>query len=230
MAKNPAKKASLRERVSQLWTALTFTRKHDPLLVPLLLVAFLAPVALGVVAWILGASWFAVLPIGVLLGILLALIVFGRRVAKATYAEVEGQPGAAAAVLDTIRGNWAVTPAVGGTPQQDLVHRVIGRPGVVLVIEGSIQRLKNVVAQEKKRVARIAPEIPVYELVVGDEKDQVPLRKLQSRLVKLPRNITPKQIHTLENRMQALGTRPPVPKGPLPKNAARAPKMKMQRR
>ncbi len=229
MAKDP-EKVSFRERTRQLWVAFTFTRKHDKLLVPLLLIAFLIPIAAAVGLWLFAhTQWFFTLPLGVLLGVLLALILFGRRVAKATYAEVEGQPGAAAAILENIRGNWRLTPAIAVTPQQDVVHRVVGRPGVILVIEGSTQRLKNLIAQEKKRVARIAPEVPIYELAVGNEADQVPIRKLQARLLKLPRNITPKQVATLEKRLQALGTRPPIPKGPMPKGA-RVPKMKMQRR
>ena len=39
-----------------------------------------------------------------LLGTLLAMIVFGRRAQKAAYAQMEGQPGAAAAALRMLRG------------------------------------------------------------------------------------------------------------------------------
>jgi hypothetical protein len=141
-------------------------------------------------------------------------------VSRATFAEVEGKPGAAAAVLQNMRGNWRITPGVAATPQQDVAHRVVGRPGVILLIEGSPTRLKNLIVQEKKRVSRVAPEIPVYDITVGDGDGQVPLRKLQTHLIKMPRNITPKQINALESRLQALGgVRPPIPKGPLPKGA-----------
>jgi hypothetical protein len=36
-----------------------------------------------------------------------------------------------------MRGDWRVTPAVGFTREQDLVHRVLGKPGVILVAEGA---------------------------------------------------------------------------------------------
>jgi hypothetical protein len=111
------------------------------------------------------------------------------------------------------------------------VHRVVGRPGVILLIEGSPARLKNLIVQEKKRVSRVAPDVPVYDITVGDGEGEVPLRKLQTHFIKMPRNITPKQINALENRLQALtATRPPLPKGPLPKGARMPKGAKLNRR
>jgi hypothetical protein len=224
-------KPSFRDRIRQIGTAFSFTRKHDKLIVPLLLGVFLVPVLIGVVVGLVTGQWITTMPLAVLLGVLLALIVFSRRVSKATYAEVEGKPGAAAAILQNMRGNWRITPAVAVTPQQDIVHRVVGRPGVILVIEGSPGRLKNLVVQEKKRVGRVAPEIPVYDVTVGNGEGQISLRKLQAHFVRLPRNITPKQINALEGRLQALGAaRPPLPKGPLPKGARMPKGAKLNRR
>jgi hypothetical protein len=211
-------KTSFRDRIRQIGAAFTFVRSRDKLVVPLLLVSFLTPVLIGVVVGLVSGLWLTTMPLAVLLGVLLAMIVFTRRVTNAQYAELEGKPGAAAALLQNMRGNWRVTPAVAATPQQDLVHRVVGRPGVVFVIEGSPARLKNLIVQEKKRVTRVAPEIPVYDVTVGNDDGQIPLRKIQTHFVKLPRNITPKQINALDGRLQALGAgRPPLPKGPLPK-------------
>jgi hypothetical protein len=213
-------KVSFRERIRQIGLAFSMTRKQDKLLVPLMLAAFLVPVAVAVVIALIIQEWIATIPAGVMLGILLMMVIFLRRVMKAQYAQIEGQMGAPAGIVQGMRGNWRVTPAVGFTPQQDLVHRVVGPPGVVLLIEGSATRLKNIVVQEKKKVGRVAPEVPVYDVVVGDGEGQVQLRKLQRHLVKLPRNITGKQINAVDGRLQALGgARPPVPKGPLPKGA-----------
>lgn len=213
-------KLSFRDRFKQFGPAFTFVRRHDKLIIPLLLATFLLPVLIGVVVALVTGQWLIMMPLAILLGLLLTMIIFTRRVARATYAEVEGKPGAAAAVLQNMRGNWRITPGIAATPQQDVVHRVVGRPGVILLIEGSPTRLKNLIVQEKKRVSRVAPEIPVYDVTVGDDAGQIPLRKLQTHFIKMPRNITPKQINALENRLQALGAaRPPIPKGPLPKGA-----------
>ncbi len=216
----PEEKVSFRDRVKQIGPAFRFVRQHDKLVVPLLLVAFLVPILLGVAIGLVTGQWLTTMPLAVAVAFLLTMIVFTRRVAKAQYAAFEGQPGAAAALLQNLRGGWRITPGIAATVQQDVVHRVLGRPGVVLLIEGSPTRLKNLIVQEKKRVSRIAPEVPIYDVVVGNDEGQVPLRKLQTHFVKLPRNITPKQVNALESRLQALtATRPPLPKGPLPKGA-----------
>src|SRR3712207_8461572 len=57
--------------------------------------------------------------------------------------------------------------------QLDAVHRVLGRPGVILVGEGSPSRVRPLLAQEKKRLARIAGDAPIYDVLVGDDEGQV---------------------------------------------------------
>jgi hypothetical protein len=123
-------------------------------------------------------------------------------------------------VLDNLRGRWKVTPAVAGTTQLDAVHRVIGRPGVVLVAEGAEHRLKPLLAQEKKRVSRLIGEIPIYDVTVGNGKGQITLAKLPRHLAKLPRNISAEQIDGLEGKLAILTTRgAAMPKGPIPRGA-----------
>lgn len=143
---------------------------------------------------------------------------FGRRANSAIFAQVEGQPGAAAAIAQSLRGDWRVTPAVAVTRSFDIVHRVVGRPGVVLIGEGAPARATQLIQQEKKRVGRVVGDAPIYDVMVGDGEGQVPLRRLQRHLLKLPRNLRPKQVDALETRMRALGTAgAPLPKGPLPR-------------
>jgi xanthosine utilization system XapX-like protein len=143
---------------------------------------------------------------------------FGRRANSAIFAQVEGQPGAAAAIAQSLRGDWRVTPAVAVTRSFDIVHRVVGRPGVVLIGEGGPARVTQLIQQEKKRVGRVVGDAPIYDVMVGEGEGQVPLRRLQRHLLKLPRNLRPKQVDALETRMRALGTAgAPLPKGPLPR-------------
>jgi hypothetical protein len=108
---------------------------------------------------------------------------------------------------------------VAGTTQLDAVHRVIGRPGVIFVGEGSANRVKLLLAQEKKRTARLVGDVPIYDVVVGNGEGEVPLAKLERHLTKLPANITVKQMDSLESRLAALGSRSgmaAMPKGPMP--------------
>ncbi len=95
-----------------------------------------------------------------LLGILFAMIVFGRRAQKAAYAQMEGQPGAAAAALRMLRRGWKTDPVIAFTKQQDIVHRVVGPPGIVLVGEGNPNRLRQLMTSERRKHERVAAERP----------------------------------------------------------------------
>jgi len=215
-----AKRAESRARRRQIYEAFKMQRREDKWLLPLMIGVFLLTIAvLFGLGFVFGLQWFT-LPLGIALGLLLAALLFGRRVQRNVYAKADGQPGAAAWVLDNLRGRWRVTPAVAGTTQLDAVHRVIGRPGIVLVAEGAPHRVKALLAQEKKRIARLIGDTPIYDVLVGSDEGQVPLRRLQRHIVKLPRNITVKQMDSLENKLAALGNRgAAMPKGPLPQGA-----------
>jgi hypothetical protein len=216
--KQPGRLRRFGNQLGMIKQAYSLTRKNDPKLPWILLIAFAATfVVIELIAiLVLGSPWL-LLPIAILLGLLVALIIFGRRAQGTAYRQVEGQPGAASWVLDGMRGDWRVTAGVAGTPQLDAVHRVLGRPGVILVGEGSPTRVRGLLAQEKKKVSRVVGDTPIYDIVVGEDEGQVPLRKLSSHVMKLPRNITAAEVNALGKRMAALGgPRMPVPGGPLP--------------
>jgi hypothetical protein len=219
-AKKP--KAPRGAKLKQIKTAFTVTRKQDPKVLPLVLAAFFGPLLLMVAIGLLVGHPFYLAFLGVLLGLVVAAFVFGRRVQATAYSQVEGQVGAAAAILTNMRGDWRVTPAVGFTREQDLVHRVVGRPGVVLVAEGAPQRTRGLITTQKKTLSRFIGDTPVYEVVVGDGEGQVGLRQLERHFLKLPRNIKPKAVNELDRRLKALPTNAmPIPKGPMPTRVPR---------
>jgi hypothetical protein len=205
------------QQLKMIKQAYSLTRRNDPKLPWILLIVFVATAAVIEVIGILLGSPFVVLPLAIVVGVLVSLIVFGRRAQGSAYRQVEGQAGAAAWVLEGMRGNWRVDSGVAGTPQLDAVHRVLGRPGVILVAEGSPQRVRGLLAQEKKRLSRVVGDTPIYDVTVGDDDGQVPLRKLSQHVMKLPRNLSPAEVNALGKRIAALGgARMPVPGGPLP--------------
>jgi hypothetical protein len=219
-----ASKAASRQRRGQLWQAFQIQRKEDKRLLPYMIGAFVlivgASVAFGLVSG--GITGYMMIPLGILLGALVAFIIFGRRAQKSVFRKADGQTGAAAWALENLRGKWRVTPGVAATGHFDAVHRVIGRPGVIFVGEGSATRVKPLLAQEKKRTARLVGDIPIYNIMVGNGDGEVPLAKLERHLTKLPANITVKQMDSLESRLAALGTKAgpaAMPKGPLPAQA-----------
>jgi hypothetical protein len=210
-------------RTAQIRQAYSMTRKSDPRVGWVTLATFLGVlVVLLAIGFLIGHPVYVGI-MGVMFAFLAATIVFGRRAEKAAFSQVEGQPGAAAAALNMLRKGWTVTPGVAVTRNQDLVHRAVGRPGVVLIAEGGgPSRLGNLLAQEKKKVARFVPDVPIYDIQAGNDEGQVPLRKLNKHLMKLPRNLKNDQVSEVNRRLKALGSMTlPIPKGPMPRNIQR---------
>ena len=92
----PAKKQgpSRRERLSQIRLAFTMTRKNDPKMLPLVLGAFVIVLAVFVLLGVLFGHPVYLGVVGVMFALLVAASVFGRRVQRSAFAQVEGQVGA----------------------------------------------------------------------------------------------------------------------------------------
>ncbi len=221
--KKAAKKVgpSRKEKLAQIKLAFSMTRKADPKMLPLVLGAFVITLAVFVLLGVLVSHPVYLGIIGFMISLLVAAAIFGRRVQKTAFGQVEGQLGAAAAVLSNMRGNWRITPAVGFTKEQDLLHRVIGRPGIVLVAEGAPNRVRNLIGAEKRSLSRHIGDTPIYDVVVGDGEGQVALKDLEKHFLRLPRNIKPAQVNVLDARLKALKSALPVPKGPMPTRVPR---------
>jgi len=203
-------------RIKQIGMVAGILRKTNPKALPIVAATGLGVLAIVVIIAIVTGSYFLI-PLGVLLGLGAAMILFGRFAQSAQYATLAGQPGAAAAILQSMRGGWSVTPAIAANKNMDVVHRAVGKPGVVLVGEGSPNRLPALLAAEKKRISRVAIDVPIYDIQVGDEEGQVPLRRLQRHIMKLPRNLKGPAVADLNFRLQALPQSLQMPKGPMPR-------------
>ncbi len=228
MAKKPADASTRKSaggdpskpgRIAQIRMVAKIVREANPRALPMIALVSIGIIAVFVVVGLLTGLATFLIPFGVLAGILAGVIMFGRFAQSAQFAQIEGQPGAAAAILQTLRGNWTVTPAVTGNRNMDVVHRVVGRAGVVLVGEGNPGGLSSLLAAEKKRISRVAYDVPIYDFQVGNAEGQLPIRKLQQRVMKLPRNLKGGQVAELNYRLKALPQTLQAPRGPLPKGA-----------
>ncbi|HLR83555.1 MAG TPA: DUF4191 domain-containing protein [Nocardioidaceae bacterium] len=215
-------------RLRQIAQAYRITKRSERFIGLRLLAWFI------VVGGIVGAigylimGWWLALPFGIMSGFLAAVIVFGKRAEHAAYAQIDGQVGAAAGALQMLKRGWHVKTAVAFTKNQDVLHRVVGRPGIILVGEGVPSRVRNLLAAEKKKHARVAGEVPIVDIVVGDGEGQVAIPKLIKHIQKLPKSTTPAEITELMQRLRALDAmRPqaPVPHGPMPTSTKGARKM-----
>jgi hypothetical protein len=214
-------------RIQQFRQTYQLTKKTDPRIGLWLLGSFLVVGAVGfvvfhlllpgngVVGWVMGVIG------GLLFGSLAALIIFGRRAQKSAYAQMEGQPGAAGAALRMLRRGWRTfDEPVAVDKQQDVVFRVVGPPGIVLVGEGTSQsRLRQLMVGERRKHERVVADTPIHEVVCGNGEGEVPLSKLVRHVQKLGRDVKPAEMTDILNRLKALDANRsaiPMPKGPLP--------------
>ena len=151
------------------------------------------------------------------LALLFAFFTFTRFANTAAFSSIQGQMGAGASVLMSIRKGFTTTPAVSAARNQDMVHRVVGRSGIILVGEGT-PAVRTLLQDEKKKVERFVPGVPVHQLLVGDYEGAVSLRKLQKAVKKFPKKLSKAQLREVRNRLKGVGgMNMPIPKGPMPK-------------
>jgi uncharacterized protein DUF4191 len=211
-------------RIKQIRMMAKLVNQQNKRALPITFGAAAAIIVIFVVIGLLTGNAAFVIPVGVLIGLLAAMILFGRFAQSAQYSAIDGQLGAAAAVLQNMRGNWTVTPAVAGNRTMDVVHRAVGKPGVVLIGEGVPARVSQLLAAERKRTERVAHGVPIHEFQVGNGEGQVPISKLQRKITTLPRTLRPTAVSDINYRLKALQPTMQMPKGPMPKGV-RQPRM-----
>jgi hypothetical protein len=219
-------------RIKQMWQVFQMTRRYDPAVTWYLILVFIAPLAAGILASVLlspGNVIAAILYIvaGLLGGVLLVLIVLGRRAEKAAYSQIEGKPGAVSAVLkSSLRRSWTASEfPVNVSPRtQDAVYRAVGRGGVALIGEGPRSRTQPMLDKERANVARILPNVPIYLMYVGPDPDSIPLHRITRELAKYKKSLTKAEVLAVSNRLSSLSRNQlPIPKGMDP-NRVRAPR------
>ena len=152
------------------------------------------------------------------LGFLAAFFLFTRYANTAAFSSIEGQIGAGASVLMSIRRGFVTTPAVNVNRDQDMVHRVSGKAGIILVGEGGYG-VKSLIQDERRKMERFLSGVPVIEVIVGEGTGQVSIRKLQKHLKKLPKKLNTVQLREVRARLKSVGgLNLPMPKGPMPTN------------
>jgi len=214
-----------------MWQVLQMTRRYDKAIVPLLLASFIVPTGLAVALAILFSSdnilgLVLYIIAGVLAGVLLVLIVLGRRAEAAAYSQIAGKPGAVGAVLKSgLRRSWTGSEMpIIVNKSQDAIYRAVGRGGVVLIGEGPRSRTQPMLDKERANVHRVLPNVPINLLYVGPDPDSVQLHKIVPALAKYKRVLTKAEVMAVSNRLASLGRNGiPIPKGIDP-NRVRAPR------
>lgn len=206
-------------RIKQIRRAYQLTHEYDKMLPLYIWGSWLLTIAIFVAIGFAVRQLIFLAIMGVMTGMLVAMIILVQRSKKATYKRHMGQAGSAEVALSFLPKQWVSTPVIAATRQRDAIHRTLGPGGLVLIGEGEPGRLKPLLASEVKKHERVAYGVKVTTLVMGEKPGQVPLNKLADHIRKLPKVLQPNQVTDVKLRLRALdAVRPPipVPKGPMP--------------
>ena len=219
-------------RLKQMWQVFQMTRRYDDRALLYIVGGIVLPILAGVAmaVFLSGGNVFTMvlwIVAGVLAGVLLGLIILGRRAERAAYSQIEGQPGAVGAVLrSSLKRSWrgSEMPIAVNGKTQDAVYRATGRGGVVLISEGPTTRTHRMVDEERRKINRVLPNVPVTTISVGPDADSVPLHKVPRTLAKIKPTLTKAEVVAISNRLQSLESPMPIPKGidPMKVRAQRA--------
>lgn len=191
-------------------------KKTYPALPWILLGTFVAVLALFIIIGLVLHSKILWTISGIIIAPMITMIVLTRLIERASYKQMEGIPGAAGAIISRIKRGWSYSeePVRFNARTQDLVYRLIGKPGIVLVTEGPSHRVAKLVGEERKLAKRIAPNVPVHVVESGTEEGQVPLAKLMKALRKFPKKLTGPEVSVVAKRFDTVNTNKlPIPKG-----------------
>lgn len=181
----------------------------------LVVVIMATAIALGIING--GLIWTIIS--GILFSILSSLLLLTVLVRPATYRQLDGTTGAVYSVVSQLRG-WSTDEMPAQmTRDSDLVWRMIGRPGVVLISEGPRSQVTPLLHTERKMVARVVTNVPIILIQVGHEEGQIPLPKLPRKLRGLKPILTKQEVPAVANRLAAVGSKTlNLPRGIDPKN------------
>jgi hypothetical protein len=213
MAKEPG-------RVRQIFDVLVIVIKRNRLAILWLILGTFGPIAGGIVFAIVATggepiSFVVSIIFGLLTGVLGFLIVLGQLTQRLMYSNLQGQVGAVSSLIkNQLRRSWRGNDMpIRMNKNQDIVYRVVGKPGVVIVSEGVRSRIAPLVEDARKEVQRIVPGVPVHLLHVG--ADGMTLKEFFPALYKLKGQVRKAEIMVVSNRLNSIAKTPAsmMPKG-----------------
>lgn len=164
---------------------------------------------LGIVIW-------AVLAI--VTGYLTLLLTMTRRANTAIFKKYEDEPGRISITVGTLtRKRWKGTnqPVAVNPRTKDMVFRIVGPAGVVLMAEGAKTSAKAMLEEERRKVQKLASGVTVHTFYSAQDGEGVPLGQLHKKVAKLKRTLSRAEITAVQNRLASIDSRSglPIPKG-----------------
>lgn len=208
---------------SQFREQVKFLKEVDPKAMPLGIffgvLIFLAILVLGSIISgfaFLGIVIWAILAI--VTGYLTLLLTMTRRANSAIFKKYENEPGRISITVGTLtRRRWKGNnqPVAVNPRTKDMVFRIVGPAGVVLMAEGAKTSAKAMLEEERRKVQRLASGVTVHTFYSAQDGEGVPLGQLHKKISKLKRSLNRAEIAAVQNRLASIDSRSglPIPKG-----------------
>ena len=208
---------------AQFGEQIRFLRGVDPKAVPVAILigvgTFIAIALFGAVLTnlsFLGTIIWAIL--GLVAGYLSALLTLTNRANKAIFKKYANEPGRISLTVGTLtRRIYKGTnqPVAVNARTKDMVFRVVGPAGVVLMGEGSKTSTQQLLEDERRKTQRVASGVTVHTFYTSEDGNGVPIASLHKKVNKLKRTLTKAEIRAVQNRLAAMDSRGglPIPKG-----------------
>jgi len=218
--KNPTKAPGI---FAQFGEQVRFLREADPKALPIGILFGIGVFALiSVGGSFLGNFGFLPIVIWTIVGIATAylgcLLVLTRRANSAIFKKYESEPGRISITVGTLtrrtyKGNNQ--PVAINPKTRDMVFRIVGPAGVILMGEGAKTSTKALLEEERRKVQRVASGVTVHMFYSSQDGEGIPLGELHKKVNKLKRTLNRSEIQAVQNRLSALDTRfgLPIPKG-----------------
>jgi hypothetical protein len=218
--KKPKKSSGM---FAQFGEQIRFLKGVDPKAVPLaIFIGVTAFVIITVLGVFISAGAFLGIVIWVVLGIvtgyLSALLTLTRRANTAIFTKYANEPGRISLTVGTLtRRVYKGTnqPVAVNARTRDMVFRIVGPAGVVLLGEGIKNSTQQLLEDERRKVQRVASGVTVHTFFSSEDGQGVPLATLHKKVTKLKRTLTKNEIRAVQNRLSAMDSRGglPIPKG-----------------
>ncbi|MFM7030789.1 MAG: DUF4191 family protein [Micrococcales bacterium] len=210
-------------RYSQIWEIWKLTVKTDKQALPMAAGFGAGVLLLGVLLAIFAGNLFGTIVYWILAVVAAAVTfsaVLSRRAERMAFSRIEGQPGAVGAIMSTIlKRGWSGSeePVAINAKSKDLVYRLSGRGGIVLIAEGHRSSVSRLVEDEKRRLTKVASGVPVSVIWVCNDEHSVALRDVSKTIFKLKRVVRTAELGEINRRLSTMKMNIPVPKGIDPK-------------
>jgi hypothetical protein len=208
---------------AQFGEQVRFLKGVDPRALPTAILigvgTFIGLTALGILIsnfQFLGVAIWAIL--GLIAGYLATLLTLTNRANKAIFTKYANEPGRISLTVGTLtRRVYKGTnqPVAVNARTKDMVFRVVGPAGVVLLGEGAKTSTQQLLEDERRKVQRVASGVTVHTFYSSEDGNGVPIHTLHKKVNKLKRTLTKSEIRAVQNRLAAMDSRGglPIPKG-----------------